>query len=420
MTPARVLKLAQAALDAGNLTTAEIHFRRVLEVNPHHEGARRALLLIEAQWLHKYALGQASYGHMDVAGAAWDHALKMGPEYFGFYLSLLRTQPEIYADHVLAMRRESVPAAMEHLYDWAMYRACEHKGWPDRAWTHLEHANQRMRAIQPYDEVATLMYLGRTVATFTPDMVAYYNDCSFPTDAPIFIVGLPRSGTTLVEQILASHPNVTGLGELRTLGQLAKDVEFPEGVVRRGFQGPGFYALAEEYLAQLPAFDMPTPRFTDKMPDNSRYVGLINICFRQAKIVHVRRNLADTAMSYYAELFFEGHPWSYGLEELGRYIVAHERMMAWWKKIGIPMVEVSYEALVQNPKVEMERLLGALHLEWSDHCSDFHHTQRPVLTASIAQVRKPIYQTAIGRWQAYQEGLKPLLTILEAGGCNFR
>jgi len=242
-----------------------------------------------------------------------------------------------------------------------------------------------------------------------------------------------RSGTSLIEQILASHPLVFGAGERK---------DFERGLVMRQIeenprQGGGCPLLLESvYPSQLTSLrgenlrwlgsrylrvlrelipGVKSRRIIDKMPLNFRFVGLIHLVFPNARIIHAKRDPVDTCLSAFSKLFVEDHPYTYELRELGRYYRAYAKMMEHWKTVLPPevMIEVNYEELVLDFKRQALRLVNHLGLDWDESCATFHETKRAVRTASTNQVRQPLYQSSIGRWRPDTVLLQPLLDGLD-------
>ncbi len=239
------------------------------------------------------------------------------------------------------------------------------------------------------------------------------------TQLPVFIVGLPRSGTTLTEQILASHPNVHGAGELsyiqkdlvsvsKSLGLSGLAMADSYGQLTESLIRP----LAESRLEAYAAFDPSAIRVVDKMPDNFLKLGLIYAMFPNSRIVHCRRNLRDTAVSCWCTMFSTVH-WSFDQKHIVSYFENYQRLMAHWRAV-FPgrMYELDYERLVESTESESRRLFDFLGLEWDDACKSFHKSTRPVTTASYQQVRRPIYQSSINRWQRYGDSVKTMIESL--------
>ena len=302
--------------------------------------------------------------------------------------------------------------ALARVYDNARdYRTAFH---------YLENANRLNReniefSVADYEDMSV-----RVMALFTPDFFARYRDKSTSELAPIFVLGMPRSGTTLTEQILASHSQVQGGGEMTGIIRIGK--ELGETWENRGSQAPGSDAMVAQDLMQAAAHyaDMTSllwrkrPRFTDKMPMNFLYIGIIQLLFPKAKIIYCRRNPIATCLSCYQILFGDGNIlYSYDLAELGRSYKIHERIMAHWRKV-LPgrVLEVEYEHLVEHPETEIRRMLEFCGLEFESACLDFHALNRPVATASLMQVRRPIYKESINHWKNYQPFLGPLFDAL--------
>jgi hypothetical protein len=238
---------------------------------------------------------------------------------------------------------------------------------------------------------------------------------------PIFVLGMPRSGTTLVEQILASHARVHGAGELKALNDVVDTVHGPDGAVLpfpdfvRALDAASIRAIGTGYLAQLQKLAPASPHITDKMPSNYYFVGLIHLALPNARIIHTVRDPIDTCMSCFSKLFTAEQSHTYDLGELGRYYRGYQKLMAHWHRV-LPVgriLDVRYEDVVADLEGQARQIIAHCGLEWDPRCLAFHETERPVRTASATQVRKPIYRSAIGRWRVYEEFLDPLLTELQ-------
>jgi hypothetical protein len=230
---------------------------------------------------------------------------------------------------------------------------------------------------------------------------------------PVFVVGMPRSGTTLVEQVLASHPAVYGAGELRHLQTLTDGAgAFPQAIP--GLTAVQFAAMGDAYLAKIMPLAQDRRHVVDKMPANFLRAGLIRLILPEARIIHCRRDPVDTCLSCYSKLFAAEQPYTYDQTELGRFHLDYQRLMAHWRAVlpASHFIEVDYEAVVVDLETEARRLLAFLDLPWDDACLRFHETARPVRTASVNQVRLPVYRTSSGRWRAHAAQLGPLLEAL--------
>jgi hypothetical protein len=265
---------------------------------------------------------------------------------------------------------------------------------------------------------------------YTDVMIRYFSrsrilsmpKATIRSDKPVFIVGMPRSGTSLVEQILASHPAVHGAGELDfihrvflgTLDMLHTDVsEYPaclDNLTESQVDG-----MAHIYLGPLLAFNPAAKRITDKMPLNFLHLGLIAALFPEARIIHCTRDPMDTCLSCFLTHFNRGHEFKHNLTHLGHFYRQYERLMAHWKSvIDLPILDVCYEQVIANPEAQSHRMVEFLGLPWDDRCLNFHDNQRAVVTASLLQVRKPIYDTSVRRWKRYEPHLAALKAALWA------
>ncbi|MEZ0375116.1 MAG: sulfotransferase, partial [Candidatus Sericytochromatia bacterium] len=257
------------------------------------------------------------------------------------------------------------------------------------------------------------------IRTFSRELLASLPKGS-PSSRPVFIVGMPRSGTTLCEQILCSHPEIYGAGELLFLGELRQSILTGAGDTPeqwqghlRGFPPEKWAGFARQYLERT-AVLAPTRavRISDKMPENFQYLGLIQALFPHATVIHCRRDPLDTCLSCFSH-DFAGLEYSNNLEHLGRYYRSYLDMMAHWRQVlSLPLLEIDYEDLVADPEAVSRKMIAHTGLAWDPRCLDFYKTERPVQTLSYAQVRQPIYASSIGRYRAYAAFLEPLRKLI--------
>jgi tetratricopeptide (TPR) repeat protein len=299
---------------------------------------------------------------------------------------------------------------------FALGRLYERRGAYDRAFAQFKAANAMNRQI--FEPEAYAQYISDLIATFDhsePDIVAENQD-----QHPVFIVGMPRSGTTLVEQILASHDQVHGGGELTYLHQAIDtmpvqnpyDYRYPRVVNMASREN--LNAAAVQYLSRLLALAPQSARITDKLPGNILHVGMIARLLPGAKIIHVRRDPLDTCLSCFTQNFGERLPFTTDFARLADYYKGYERISRHWGRIlGPRMLELSYEDLVEDTEKESRRMVDFIGLNWDPACLEFHGNERIVTTASYDQVRQPIYRGSIGRWRSYETEMAPLISALE-------
>ena len=303
---------------------------------------------------------------------------------------------------------------------FALAKACMDVGQDERAFAYLADGNALKRSTFDYDAAGVDAWLRSIADHFSADLMGRHAGKGALSAAPIFVLGMPRSGTTLVEQILASHPRITGAGELNYMQNLVRRVYAADGSLQSypdyagSMQGPDWRRMGEAYLARVAPLALRTPRVVDKMPANFLYAGLIHLALPQAKIVHVRRDAVDTCLSCYTKLFAAEQMFAYDLAELGRFYRGYEALMAHWRRVlpAESFHEVEYEALVGDLEGEARRLLEFCGEAWDESCARPHETDRPIRTASLNQVRQPVYATSIGRWKRYGAQLGPLLAAL--------
>jgi len=271
-----------------------------------------------------------------------------------------------------------------------------------------------------YDPVETEKINERIMSVFTKAFFAAHDGEGCDDPAPIFIVGLPRSGSTLIEQILASHSGVDGTAELPAMAKLTQEigrfrsdgVRFPEAL--RELEPHDLEALGRAYIARTKRFRGSRPRFTDKMPNNFALTGLIKLILPNAKVIDARRHPLDSCMGSFKQLFARGQTFTYDLFEIGHYYIQYDRMMAHWNDVLPGFVHrVDYEAMVLNQEEETRKLLAFCGLEFEEQCLDFHKTERAVNTASSEQVRKPIYRDSLQGWRRFESELGGLKAQLQ-------
>lgn len=250
----------------------------------------------------------------------------------------------------------------------------------------------------------------------------FFNTCPEPSDdaGPVFILGQPRSGTTLVDRILSSHSSVESLGEINdfviAFMGAAGDVKSKSELVQKT-KDMDFSNVGNAYIKSSSARGIKAPYLIDKTPANFLYIGLIAKALPNAKIIHLRRNPMDSCYAMYKTLFRMGYPFSYSLEDLGAYYVAYHGLMEHWRsELPDRILDVDYEALVANQEAQSRRMLDHCGLAWEEACLDFHKNKSASATASAAQVRQPIYKTSVEKWRHYESELAPLKSIFEDAG----
>lgn len=406
-------KLGQVLHELSRFEEAKASFERAIELRP------------ELQEIHNN-LGNLlrTTGEREQAIASLRRALALDPDYVNGWYNLAMTKkfvpddPDIAALEQQLARPDLVDAARMHFH-FALGKALvDIEADADQVFAQYLEGCRLKRTTFDYDPDQTDRLFARIAQCFPREWFDALPAVGDATDAPIFVVGMPRSGTTLVEQILASHARVHGAGERNDLGHLVKAKNESSG-----HQYP-------EWLADMPVDELSllgahyrrrvidpvesSDRVVDKMPENFRYLGLIVAALPNARIVHIRRDPLDTCLSCFMHLFNAWQPFCYDLTELGRYYRAYAGLMDHWRN-NLPkgrMLELEYEQLVTDPEPWARRLLAHCGLEWDPACLEFHTSQRLVKTASTLQVRQPINRSAVGRWRRYRDHLQPLIEAL--------
>ena len=391
---------------------AKALYDAVLQQTPGHPDA-----------LNNQALLAAATGQSTQAETVFRALMSNHPDYGDPYrnLSVLKRFNSTADQDILAMRaalrRDHLSSPSRAALCFALGKALDDCGEYDEAFDYFRQANdERYKAVR-FD-------INQVVRSFD-DIKKYFDQTFFEDRArwgevsrqPIFIIGLPRSGTTLLEQVLAAHPDVAAAGELRKFTEFSLWIEthhsdpYPAGV--RQLDAKAVKALAGRYLDELTQRVGEAERVTDKMPMNFFHAGLIHLLFPEAAIIHCNRNPMDTALSIYCQHFPPGMDYAYRFEDIAAYYHRYVALMAHWRGVlGGALVEVDYEQLVSAPRETVGELLESLGLVWSDACLA-HHTQvGRVETLSLWQVRQPLNSRSIGRWRRYESQLQPLIEAL--------
>jgi hypothetical protein len=397
----------------------------------------RALELLPAQsryWFNRAAV-RRFLGELEGAEQDYDRAVSLDHGDAMAYLNRSELRVQTTArNHIeeleRALRASQQRWQREVPIRYALAKEYEDLGAYARSWEHLRAGSALRRRQLQYDARIDLQTVDWICDAF-PASVATAATAGGGTasvgcqsEEPIFIIGMPRTGSTLVDRILSSHSDVFGAGELPdfTLAvvaavrrQLGRDATRPE-LIRTAAQLDAA-ALGRDYLQRTRPRTGRTPRFTDKLPINYLYAGLIARALPRARIVHVTRDPVATCYAIYKVLFEQGYPFSYDLIELADYYVGYRRLMNHWHA-SLPgrILDFSYEALVADPATQVPQLLQSVGLSWQSACLAFHSNPAPVATASAAQVRRPIYASAVALWRNYERELQPLITRLKAAG----
>jgi tetratricopeptide (TPR) repeat protein len=374
-------------------------------------------------WLN-YGHALRTVGRRDDAVAAYQRCIALAPSLGDAYWSLANLKVASFAAQDVAamafqLERPDLPAVDRLHLHYALGKALEDRGDAAGAFGHYAQGAAIRRADAHYDADETTALAERSKALFTEAFFSARAGAGSPSPAPIFIVGLPRSGSTLVEQILASHSAVEGTMELPDIGLMAKRLGFgdPAGAYPASLAGLGPSALAalgEAFLETTAVHrKLGRPVFTDKMPNNFQHLGFIHLILPRARIIDVRRHPLGSGFSAFKQHFAQGQPFSYDLADLGRYYRDYVELMAHFDRV-LPgrVCRVIYEDLVGDTEREVRRLLDHCGLPFEPACLKFHENDRAVRTVSSEQVRRPIFREGVEQWRAYEPWLEPLKMAL--------
>jgi tetratricopeptide (TPR) repeat protein len=447
--PTTLTITARVQIRRGNYQAAEEAARRALKANPKHAEALVAL----GQLFHEtdrydeavkmleqaieiapnspearnfYGVALKSVGRLEEGKEQILKALELNSNNYGAYANLndlvdFKDEPELVEKMEAifeASKNDEDPRLMALHFGFA--KALEDVGQHPRALEHYMKGAKMKRALLNYTEQDTFKFFSDIKQIFNEEVFKNRPFRGLPNNKMIFIIGMPRSGSTLCEQILSSHPDVYGAGEVKHLARAMGQIRdrfpsmsrFPQ--MFNEMEPFHFETIGKSYMKQILVGAGDAKRITDKLLTNYFFVGLLNLIFPNAKFVHTMRNPVDTCLSAYTKLFKDDMPHSYEFGELGRYYLQYKSIMEHWHKV-IPegtIMDVEYENAVADTEGYARRLIDFVGLDWDPACVEFHKSKRPVKTASVAQVRKPVYSGSVERWRKYGPGLQPLLDAL--------
>jgi tetratricopeptide (TPR) repeat protein len=437
-----------AQLTANRVIEAEATFRALLSLEPQNPqnwsalGAVYIRLLRQEEALSAYeeaarldpsqtsfrlAVGHVnkSLGRRAQCEEAYRECLRLDPTSAEAYWSLADLKNYLFSDAELAAMQDLLasPAGTDRAQlHFAIARALEQRAKYSEAFSHYAEGNTLRRRTSPFSIETFEAKSRRITACYDREFFRARAPAGHPDPAPIFIVGLPRSGSTLVEQILASHSQVEGTMELHNILAIVRELDhldadrdgYPEKVC--ALSADELIALGRRFIEETRALRSGKPRFIDKMPNNFSHVGLIHAMLPNAKIVDVRRHPMDACFSTYKQHFAEGQSFSYDLGDLGRYYRCYLALMDHWDEV-LPgrVLHLQYEQLIRDPEGTIRELLGYCALPFEAATLNFHETHRPVRTASSEQVRQPLYASGVGYWKRFATHLEPLRASL--GDC---
>ncbi len=390
-------------------------FRRAVAIDPNLDMSWKGL-----------GLALQSQGNFDEAAKCFRRMLELCPNAaIGLAYRHLFNTGKIAAEQAdidrltASLSAPNVPAMSRLAAGFALGKLLDEAGRFDEAFARYAEANalvkkQHAAVGERYDPQMIHRQVDQMTEIFTPEFFQQRRDWGEPSDLPVFIVGMPRSGTTLVHQIAASHPQVHGAGELIEIGHIVRilggtDVKSAAGAWNRD----AIKREAVRHFQHLRSLDDTALRILDKMPANVHWLGLICLLYPTARVILCGREARDICLSCFFQWFSVANTFSYDLAHCGHEYLATQHITAHWRRIlPLPMLDVQYEDLVADLEGQSRRLIDFLGLPWDPACLEFHRTEATVLTASSWQVRQPIYQSSVGRWRHYERHLGPLLEVL--------
>ena len=386
----------------------------------HHHQQALALEPESPQFQNSLGITYMTAGDLEHARQCFQQTITREPGYAKahYHLAMLKKHsaddPEITAmQHLL--KKPGLSTDDKILLEFALGKSCDDAGIYDDAFSYFHQGNQDKWAQLDYDPNHYASFINSLMESFDTKLFARLKQCGIDDATPVFIVGMPRSGTTLIEQILSTHPDIHAGGELALLEPLFGKyfhIDTLSSEIHRASTDI-FREIGQQYIEALRKLDSTAMHITDKMPHNFNYIGLIALALPNAKIIHCQRNPIDTCLSCYTTLFSSEHPYSYSLEALGNHYLLYQKIMAYWQEL-LPdrMLNIQYEDVVDDLESQTRNLAKYCGLPWNNAFLDFHHSKQPAKTASLDQVNKPIYNSSVQRWKHYERFLQPLLDII--------
>lgn len=402
--PNAYIKKGQICHISNRIEEAEACLKKAMELAPNTPG----LLISMAE------IAQ-SRGNLEEANGYIEKAKEINPNTPGIYLALSKQKkfteddPDFKKMVELEAMISSKGLENASTLNFALYSAYENIGNTQKAFEHLKRANDDKRRFIPYQQEKSERSIRMVMEHFDRKRLDSFDGKGYDSDVPVFILGMPRSGTTLTEQIISSHSEVFGAGELHEFGLLEKEFN--------PFTPDNAYEAGKWYVDHVRAYDTTgkAKRITDKMPGNYARLGHILGVLPNAKIIHCRRDPVDTCLSCYKQNFARGQYWSYNLEELAHQYKLYEEIMQHWRDIAKDrFIEIQYEETVSNLEETARKMINFIGLDWDPACLEPHKQKRSVLTASKTQVIKPVYKSSVKSWKKYEEELQPLINGLKS------
>lgn len=403
----------QCLIDSGNAEAAIEKLRLVLRAEP-----------LSAPLQHAMGMLLSELGRFEQAKEYFSKALAIDPQFYGAYFNLAAIQDfsgDQTATDELEKRVRQHPPRDPHMgvaAEFTLGKMLDDQGRYDQAFTHFQRGNSIMRGLLRYSTSAQKIYVDSLIEHLNADFIEGHRSAAHASDVPVFILGMLRSGTSLAEQILAGHSQISGGGELMFMPQaIRKYTEQPAAVTGdkiAALPDETLKAIGAHYLAKLEEFYPSKRRVTDKLPGNFMIIGLIRTLFPMARIIHCVRDPLDTCLSCYVTHFDGGHPYTYDLQELGEYYRMYRSLMTHYQGLigDEHILTVRYEDLVSDVEAEAKRMLEFCGLDWEPACIEFSKVARAVKTASLYQVRQGAHTRSVGRAQRYAAHLEPLRKIL--------
>jgi tetratricopeptide (TPR) repeat protein len=390
------------------LNDANSHFQRVVKIEPRNADA-----------LYGLALVARFEGRFDEAGAMLERTLKIRPNMPSALSSIAGIRKMTPADAAWLERAEEIAGSGIAPMDESELRFAIGKYYDDvedfeQAFQSYERGNDLLKPLAGnYDRDARTRFVDELTRFRTQMTVDHLQNGSSDSMKPVFVVGMPRSGTSLVEQIVASHPSAKGAGELEFWNDAIR--EHGAALHQSELDQPTRRKLADSYLRSLEVRSGDAIRVVDKMPANSDHLGIIHSVFPRARIIYVQRDPIDACLSCYFQKFTAALTYTMDLSDLAHYYREHCRLMAHWRAVLPPgsILDVPYAELVADQEAWSRKIVAFLGLEWQEQCLHFHKTKRSAVTASFWQVRQKIFKNSVGRWRNYQRFIKPLLSLSE-------